>query len=175
MANSVVLPLKAARKLGEKIVTELAPFCAPGYCVLAGSVRRGKERVGDIDLVCIPTDRDGLRRRVMQAASHEMCSGEQVFRVLLKTGVQLDIYYAHAAGSDLVDAWPSNWGTVLLCRTGSAAHNVVLCQRAETLGMKWEPHKGLFARDGECLASETEQDIFKALKMAYLAPEKREA
>ena len=166
------LPYERARAYAEKIVDELGQYCS--RIVVAGSIRRKRPICHDIDIVCIPSDRAALRARVLQSAQLEQCCGEQVFRVTLKSGVQLDIYFAHADESDMFKVVaPCNWGTLLLCRTGSKEHNIKLVQRAAGLGYRWEPHKGVFNGAGDCLASATEEDVFKVLEMEFVEPEER--
>ena len=167
------LPLARARTYAEKIVRELTPYCS--RIQVAGSIRRGRPTCHDIDLVCIPSDLAGLRARVQAAAQQELCCGEQVFRTVLKTGVQLDVYFAHSGAGDLLRKEPSNWGTLLLCRTGSKEHNIRLARKAAQLGMRWEPHRGVVAGpDLDVIASETEADVFRALKMDFVEPERRD-
>lgn len=52
--STLRLPLARAANLAERIVNDLAPVCEPGFCVVAGSVRRRRPEVGDIELVVIP-------------------------------------------------------------------------------------------------------------------------
>jgi DNA polymerase/3'-5' exonuclease PolX len=69
---------------------------------------------------------------------------------------------------------PTNWGSVLLCRTGSVRHNLWLIKAAEHLGLKWKPHDGVLDAAGNIIASATEADIFAALHTDFVAPERRE-
>jgi hypothetical protein len=111
----------------------------------------------------------------MRAAARKHVCGEQVFRVELKSGVMLDIYFAHDDRSDLFRVvQPCNWGTLLLCRTGSKEHNIALCRRAAQLGLKWDPHNGVFNGAGDCIAAATEEAVFSALQLEYLPPNRRE-
>jgi DNA polymerase (family 10) len=151
-------------------MAELAPFCT--RMEIAGSIRRRKDSIGDIDLVVIPSDVRGLRRRATERAT-ELCAGEHVFRIETQAGVQVDIYFAHLGKPDLFRPMPSNWGTVLLCRTGSREHNIKLCNQAAKLGLKWDPSYGLFNEFGDCVAADTEEAIFAALQMDYVRPEDR--
>jgi len=167
----ITLPLKKAQSYAAKIVAELQPFCR--RIEIAGSIRRKRPECHDIDIVCIPSDVPGLKRRAMEKA-HEVCSGEQVFRVETIVGIQIDIYFAHLGKPDLFRPLPSNWGTLMVCRTGSAQHNIKLCQQAAKLGLKWDPHHGVFDAGGECVAAATEEEVFAALQLNYVAPEKRE-
>ena len=167
----ITLPLKKAQSYADKIVAELRPYCS--RIEIAGSIRRQRPQCHDIDIVCIPTDVPGLKKRTLAKATG-ICCGEQVFRVETIVGIQIDIYFAHAGKADFYRPLPSNWGTLLLCRTGSAQHNIKLCQQAAKLDLKWDPHHGVFDTGGECLAAATEEDVFYALKMDFVPPECRE-
>ena len=66
-----------------------------------------------------------------------------------------------------------NFGCLLLSRTGSVWHNIALCNRATRLGMHWNPYQGIY-RDGVCIASATEEDIYAALELDFIPPTARE-
>ena len=167
----ITLPLKKAQSYAEKIVAELQPYCS--RIEIAGSIRRKRPECHDIDIVCIPTDVPGLKKRTLAKAC-ELCCGEQVFRVQTVVGIQIDIYFAHNGKADLFRPLPSNWGTLMVCRTGSAQHNIKLCQQAAKLDLKWDPHHGVFNKAGDCIGAATEEEVFAALETFYLAPERRE-
>ena len=92
---------------------------------------------------------------------------------MLRNGFQLDLWFAHNGGGDLFAPEPSNFGVLLLARTGSAMHNVWIAQEAQARGLHFNPHKGVLKR-GAIVASVEEADIFRALKLDYIAPERRE-
>lgn len=171
--------LEQAERIAQTMVEELAPFCV--RIEIAGSIRRRRAEVGDIDLVCIPkglTGRAGILARCNRAPNGRMVKeGEQyvVFEYQLPAGfpLQLDLWFAHQGGSDMFNPDPSNWGMLLLARTGSAMHNVWLAQRAKERGLRFNPHRGILKGDA-VLASETEQQIFTALGCSYIQPERRE-
>lgn len=165
------IPLRVARKYGEKILEQIMPYCEKG--ALAGSVRRGVEFCNDIDLVVIPRDWEGLKLRCLQHCS-PITRGDAVFSFELANSVQVDIFTARPERKELFEVTPSTWGSVLLCRTGSKAHNIHLCNVAAAKGWKWHTSVGLFNARGELLASETEEDIFKALGLGYIEPERRQ-
>src|SRR3990167_4338452 len=137
------MTLKFALALADKIGAGLTPFCA--RLAIAGSIRRARPNANDIDLVVIPAPGQtaALRERVTRHATL-VTDGPEILIVRLPNGVQLDVYFAHAGLHDLLTATPSNWGSVLLCRTGSKEHNIYLCQRARQLGLRWDPPRGLF-------------------------------
>jgi DNA polymerase/3'-5' exonuclease PolX len=165
--------LAAATRLAERIRDEIAPHC--DRIEIAGSIRRRRPECGDIDLVCLPkvggkaeiTERCG---RTAKLVKH----GTQYVVFELANGFQLDLWFAHAGAGDLFAREPSNWGALLLSRTGSAAHNIHLCNVAHSKGLHFNPHRGL-ERRGAVVASETEEAIFVALSLDFIAPEAREA
>lgn len=168
------MPLKVARKYAAAICREIEPYCYEGRVEIAGSIRRGREWCNDIDIVCMPKDLQGLRIRATQKA-RPIAGGDGLFSVEMPNGVQVDFFFTRPETRDLAGVQPTNWGSVLVCRTGSKEHNVHLCSTAQDLGLHWNPQRGVMSADRqEVLASETEQDIFKALGLAYIAPERRE-
>jgi DNA polymerase/3'-5' exonuclease PolX len=94
--------------------------------------------------------------------------------------LQLDIFIATPTTTDLFTTTPTNWGSLLLCRTGSREHNVWICERALSMGLKWNPYRGLLGpskQDGPLdtiIASATEQDILSALGLEWIPPVMRE-
>jgi len=166
------LTLDKARALAERIRDELAPMCA--RIDIAGSIRRARPVCGDIDIVCLPhaNQRDAIITRCTRQGTL-VKQGQQYVMIELRGGVQLDLWFAHRAGDDLFEPEPNNYGILLLSRTGSAAHNVFLASRAKSLGLHFHPHQGVTSR-GRIVASVEESDIFRALNLPFIEPEKRE-
>lgn len=175
------LNLHTAEHLAKTIVEVLAPLCT--RIEIAGSIRRRCPWVNDIDLVLIPRDPTELRARVLRKAS-PIQDGPLNLLVRLANGVQLDIFMAHDGRRDLISSTPSNFGSLLLCRTGSKEHNIKLATRALSLGLKWKIYEGIFAptpnrnpnlnpSSEELIASATEHEIFTALQLDYIEPENR--
>lgn len=166
------LSLSTASKIAEKIVSELAPFC--DQIAIAGSIRRRRSMVNDVDLVCLSKagQSAALRARIL-ANTEPISDGVQVILTRLANGVQLDVWLAAPGKKDLFEETPTNYGSLLLCRTGSKEHNIWLCERAKRLGFRWNPHFGVF-NNGRLLASATEQSIFDVLQLDFVPPEKRE-
>jgi DNA polymerase (family 10) len=163
------MKLATAQHLATRIVEELQPYCFK--IETAGSIRRGLAEVNDIDLVLIPSNPSALRDRVLRYAT-PIQDGPLNLLVRLQNGVQLDIFMAHGETRDLLEAKPTNWGSLLLCRTGSKEHNIKLAQRASRLGLQWKVYEGIF-RGRELIASATEEEIFKALELPYIEPKDR--
>lgn len=196
------MKLHLATTLAERIQRELAPFCHK--CEIAGSIRRARPEVNDIDLVIVPKagQERALRDRI-KAKTRVITDGRQTLIVSLsmprprttmdlqgwQSEFQLDVWFAHGGKDDLLDPQPSNFGSLLLCRTGSKEHNIKICQRAKSMDMKWNPQVGLFAGGvwvthpeiedeyvgGKLIASESEEQIFSALGLNWISPAFREA
>jgi len=169
------MKLHDAIKLAERIKGVLAPFCE--RIEIAGSIRRARPHVNDIDLVVLPKDETGLRATLRKCPV--VTDGKQMMVVKSREGIQIDVWFAHNGTGDMFAQEPSNWGSLLLCRTGSKEHNVHLCQLAQKLGLKWETSRGLVkTEDGgqrtEVIASLTEEEIFRALGMEFVPPAMRE-
>jgi DNA polymerase (family 10) len=171
------MQLVRAKKLAEAIREHLAPMC--DKIVVAGSIRRARPHVGDIDLVILPKPglKDAIKVRCL-VKGIPVTDGEQnaIYRLRLsdQTEVQLDIFFARPASADLLDTTPGNFGSLLLCRTGSKEHNIFMVEHAKRMGLVWNPYRGVFDGAGKCLASESEEEIFKALDLPFIEPERRE-
>lgn len=185
-----LMKLHPAMTLAERIQWALGPLCQK--CEIAGSIRRARPEVNDIDLVILP--RAGQIEQI-KARCRQRCrvirDGDQNFIVAIRqpdhSEFQLDIFFAHGGKADLLEPQPGNFGSLLLCRTGSKEHNIQIAQRAKAQDMKWNPYQGLLAggswefdgqdsvyRGGKIIASETEEQIFEALGMKWIAPAYRE-
>lgn len=152
------MKLEEAKRLAERFVSEIAPFCETIRIV--GSIRRRKNEIRDIDLVLIVSDGLGFTTKLRQVSSKFLIAGSQQKRVIYE-GEQFDIYIAS----------PETYEPLVLIRTGSAAHNIKLSMLARKKGMKLT-HKGL-VKDGKVFAS-TEKEIFEALDLPYAEPNERE-
>ena len=162
-----------AYKIADRIKAELAPFCE--RIEIAGSIRRGRAEVNDVDFVILP--KPG-QMAAIKARCEKKCAvvkdGEQNYIVRLPTGFQVDIFFARPAVKDLLQTVPGNWGTLLLCRTGSTAHNIFLVAHAKSRGFTWNPYKGVLDGEGFVIASESEEEIFDMLALAWVPPAERE-
>lgn len=180
------MKLEPARHFAELIKGILAPFCEK--IETAGSIRRQRENVNDIDFVLLPKygQTMALRERCKQRC-RVVKDGPQNYIVAMPISaaqretlgmegweVQIDIFIAHPGKRDLLQSVPSNFGSLLLCRTGSTAHNIWLVERAKANCMLWKPYEGVFDPEGYCVAAETEGEIFKMIGVDWIEPERRE-
>ena len=169
------IPLDRAEKVASQLICKLERHCE--RIMVAGSIRRCVDTVGDIDLVVLPRDRDAFIHRVVyrQAPGKKIHShGPQNISLQLSGNIPVQIFMARPSRKDLFDTLPNNWGSLLLCRTGSKEHNVRIARRAQELGLKWDPYTGIIDPvEGTILAAETEESIYQTLELDYLQPENR--
>jgi DNA polymerase (family 10) len=182
-------PLGEARRYAEHIQRELASLCE--RIDIAGSIRRGRPEVHDLDLVLLlkPGKRAELEARVKRSANTRVTkNGPQIIGLILHNGMQVELYIATEAEDTLLGRIPTNYGMRLLAMTGSKAHNIKLAQWAKDNGFHFHPYRGLMQggkyvpaegggeeyEGGYVCAGETEQEIFDALGLAFVPPENRE-
>ena len=154
------MELDQAQKIADEVVKRLSPFCK--RIEVAGSIRRKKPLVRDIDLIIILSDPWNLHQAIMSLGqvTHQ---GGKIQRVLFN-GIQIDIYFATT----------ETWATLLLIRTGSKENNIRLCTHAKNMGWHLSASgDGLFDKSGNRIAGDTEESIFKALGLPYQNPEDR--
>ncbi len=160
------MELVKAEAIAEEVKTKLQPFC--DRIEIAGSIRRRRPFVHDIDLVCIPANQ-GQFYFALKSLGTLTLGGQKLMRCQLPT-IVLDVYIAT----------PETWATLLLIRTGSKAHNIRLCMRAKSYlsGTLKADGAGLFKPSScetmERVAGDTEESIFEALGLPYKRPEERE-
>ncbi len=154
--------------LARWLVSHLSAIQGVQQVQFAGSLRRGKETIGDLDLLVAAQADDA--QRLMQSfvalfPSDVTLIGMGDTKCSLRTSDGLQV--------DLRIVPPASYGAALLYFTGSKEHNVQMRQRAIDRGYKLNEY-GLFK--GEALiAGGSENDIFKALGLTYIPPELREA
>ncbi len=133
---------------------------------VAGSLRRGKETVGDIDILVGDDEPAGIMDAFVsyQEVDDILMKGPTKSSVRLKDGLQVDVR--------AVDT--KSWGAALCYFTGSKEHNVTMRSMAVSMGLKLNEY-GLFTRDNEKkVAGETEEEVYKAIGLSYVEPELRE-
>ena len=168
------IELARARKWAEKIKEELTPYCA--RIEIVGSIRREREYVGDLDFVVLPAagNTQLVKERCSKNAAEIRLNGEQNF-VFVVGDIQIDIFFARATVLELFGSQPGNWGTLMLSRTGSKQFNVWLASQAKARGMHWDPYNGVWGTDGRMIPCEdSEQDVFKAIGVEWVEPNRRE-
>ncbi|HUS37323.1 MAG TPA: hypothetical protein VM680_18395 [Verrucomicrobiae bacterium] len=164
------IPLQKAERWANQVADALRPYCH--RLEIAGSIRRRKPFCGDIDIVVEPADLEQLRARIIDG-KEVVQNGNQNIHVRLANDLEIQVFMARPASRDMFEEIPSNWGSLLLLRTGSKEHNIFLAQTARANMLEWKVYEGLF-KDGKLIASDSEEAIFKALYLDYVPPQKRE-
>ena len=132
--------------------------------MIAGSIRRRRETVGDADLLVIAKSAPPVMEFVarMPEVVRTVAVGDTKISVKLATGIQLDVRVVPRA----------SFGAALHYFTGSKSHNVVMRQIAIRKQLKLNEY-GLF-RGETAIAGATEEEVFAALDLPYIPPELRE-
>jgi DNA polymerase (family 10) len=164
--------LDAAELQAESIAKHLRAFPGVEKVTPAGSLRRGRETVGDLDiLVTGKACRDDEQRQklidhliTLPALMEVIARGENKVSFRLRGGMQVDVRFLA----------PESFGAAMQYFTGSKAHNVALRQRA--LKHKYTLSEySLATLEGEKpVAGRTEEEIYAKLELAYIPPEMRE-
>ena len=156
------MELEKAKQISNEVLEKIGPYIDKGE--MAGSVRRQKQEVHDIDLVIEPK-KDFMAmtniKKVLKSYGMFKVDGEKMIRVRSEDNVQIDVYIAHG-----------NYEPLLLIRTGSLEHNKKLCIKANILNLSLTA-KGLINKDTGMVIATTEKDIFRELGFGYKESEER--
>jgi len=152
----------------RKIEERLRDVRGVSKVTVAGSVRRRKETVGDVDILAIATDSTRIMDRFVAMP--------EVVRIVAKGTTKSAVKLVSGLDVDLRVVPPESYGAALNYFTGSKDHNVALRQIAITKGWKlneyglWRMTKG----NERMVAGKTEEEIYEKLGMDYVEPELRE-
>lgn len=184
--SSERLPLGVATAIAEALANHLHP--AATEVALAGSLRRGRDTLGDIDLLAASTDPEAVVQRFVTAPGVLAVLAQGPTRASVRVRVPEVARgkrrsAAREIQADLRVVEPESWGAALLYFTGSKDHGVALRKRALKAGSTLNEY-GLFPNDDHDtppqergippLAARTEADIYKALNLPWIPPEIRE-
>lgn len=180
-------PNAVGMKVAAELCAALKPVCE--RLIVAGSLRRRKPTVGDVEILYIG------KTEVRQDPADMFASitanlADEVISELEKSGVlerrknvngsemygsknKLMRHRASGLPVDLFAATPENWWNYLVCRTGPADSNTRICMAAQDRGWKWNPYGAGFSRDGETRAMESEDEVFAFVGLPYAQPDER--
>ncbi|HWP59336.1 MAG TPA: DNA polymerase/3'-5' exonuclease PolX [Candidatus Acidoferrales bacterium] len=163
-AGSGRFPLGTVLPVIEGIVDRLRRVPSVGRVVVAGSIRRRKETVGDADILATSSDPDKVMAAFasLPEVMHVHGRGKTKTMVKLKNGMDVDLRVVPE----------ESFGAALNYFTGSKDHNVALRRIAQEKGLKLNEY-GLF-RGERSIAGKTEEEIYRALGLPYIEPELRE-
>ena len=158
-----------AVRVGNEILKEVIALPGIKNAALAGSLRRKKETIGDIDIVAT-ADRKDWKKIVnkfisLPFAGRVLAGGETRASILLKkSNTQVDVRLVHA----------HEFGSALLYFTGSKEHNIALRTWAKSKGWKLNEYGVFDAETNKWLAGTTEEEIYRLFGLQYIPPELRE-
>jgi DNA polymerase (family X) len=164
--------IDAAEVEAKKLTDYLASF--PGFDRItpAGSLRRGRETVGDLDILvtgaacCSEAERQKAVQYVAQypPLMSVIAQGDNKISFHVRNGMQVDVRLLP----------PDSFGAAMQYFTGSKAHNVALRQRALKLGYTLNEYSLADLKTGQPVAGKTEEEIYAKLNLDYIPPELRE-
>ncbi|MER7705394.1 DNA polymerase/3'-5' exonuclease PolX [Kitasatospora sp. NPDC097605] len=158
--------LDAATALADQLVAALREVPGCTRCAYAGSLRRMRETVGDIDVLATAEDSAPLMTALTELpyVAEVIGTGPTKTSVRTTDGVQVDLRVVPE----------EDWGAALVYFTGSKAHNIKLRTRAVRAGLKLSEY-GLFeAESGAKIVSAGEDEVYAALGLPWIAPPLRE-
>jgi DNA polymerase (family 10) len=167
-------PIGVARPLALSLQEGLEQSLPPGTIqriVVGGSLRRWKETIGDIDMLCISSQPEVVMAafRSLPQVTEVVGSGDTKTSVVLGNGLQVDLRVVE----------PQNWGAAVQYFTGNKEHNVAMREIAIKQGWSLNEY-GLTATGdgsaptGEMRYFEEEPDLYAFLGLAWMPPEMRE-
>mgnify|MGYP003619576969 CR=1 FL=1 len=174
MSTSIKKSFAVVRPVAERLVAALGPYCR--RVEIAGSLRRQRDMVGDIEIVAIP-------RRPTDLFSQEMDGPTLLDRFLDEQGVPFgkrgQKFQQFRYGRYSVDLFlptVDTWGSVFTIRTGSAEFTKWLVTSRAAGGACPDEvnfHGGRLYAHGRLLATPEESDVFNAVGLAYVPPAER--
>ena len=161
-------PYLEALKIAQNVLARLAPHCE--RIEIAGSIRRQKEDVGDIEIVAIPKPfmiglfENGIASVVnkWQKVKGDLEKNCKYTQRILPEGIKLDLFFAEKG----------NWGNTFATRTGSAEYSrYILAGTWSSMG--YHSENGYLHKDGVRIDVPEEKDLFDMLKIPYIEPKDR--
>ena len=164
--------IDAAEVQAGKIMDHLHDYPGVERITPAGSLRRGRETVGDLDILvtgkacCDDAERQTLIEHIIKLPGlmEIIAQGDNKVSFRLRGGMQVDVRLLA----------PESFGAAMQYFTGSKAHNVALRQRALKMGYTLSEYSLAKLDTAEPVAGRTEEEIYAKLNLAYIPPELRE-
>jgi len=166
--------LDVAEETAERLVAYILKFGKPIEQITpAGSLRRGKETIGDLDLLVTLTNGKNTPKAIESISQHilkfpeidqTLAQGENKVSFVLKSGLQVDVRLLEK----------QSFGAALLYFTGSKEHNVTLRGRANKMDLTLNEYALATLKGEKPVARATEEEIYAKLGLDYIPPELRE-
>ncbi|MBI1892735.1 MAG: DNA polymerase III, partial [Candidatus Rokubacteria bacterium] len=165
-AGQARMPLGKALPLAQALIHALNALPEVREIEVAGSIRRMKDTVGDIDLLVTSTRSALVMERfvALPAVAQVLMRGETKSSIRHREGIQVDLR--------VVD--PEAFGAALQYFTGSQAHNIRLRELASRKGLKISEYGVFNEKTGKRIAGKTEEEVYRAVGLPWIPPELRE-
>jgi len=160
------MTLGVALPLANEILDQLSKLPEVKRINTAGSIRRRKETIGDIDILTISSN----SKKVMNT----FINLPQVERVLVSGETKSSIITYDDIHVDLRVVEPESYGSALAYFTGSKAHNIRIREIAMKKGLKINEYGVFDEKNNKKIAGENEEDIYQVLDLPFIVPELRE-
>jgi len=160
------MTLGVALPLANEILDQLNKLPEVKRINTAGSIRRRKETIGDIDILTISSD----SKKVMDT----FINLPQVERVLVSGETKSSVITFDGIHVDLRVVKPESYGSALAYFTGSKAHNIRIREIAMKEGLKINEYGVFDEKANKKIAGESEEDIYQVLDLPFIVPELRE-
>lgn len=161
--------LPSALAVAEQIVKLMEESGLCDDVAIAGSLRRRKESIGDIDIL--------VTGKKVEKIMDVFCGFELVDRILARGPTRSSVHLSIGLNSDLRVVDKNAFGAALLYFTGSKEHNIHVRRIGNELGYtinEYGIYKGTAEDKGKLMASRTEEDVYKIVGLPYIVPELRE-
>jgi len=174
ISGRFVIP--TAEHEAEKLIAYIQRYGKPGKPIRsitpAGSLRRWKETIGDLDLLLTyapetkPEELEAIKEHILGYGELEqvLARGENKVSFRVAKGLQVDVRLLQ----------PENYGAALIYFTGSKEHNVSLRGRAIKMGYTLNEYALATLKDERRVAGSTEEEVYAKLKLDFIPPELRE-
>jgi DNA polymerase (family 10) len=158
------IKLKAAEEVADELVAHLKRCAGVKQVAVAGSYRRRRETVGDLDILATATRGSPVIEHFTryEGVAEVMSAGGTRSTVRLRTGLQIDLRVVPDVA----------YGAALHYFTGSKAHNIAVRKLGVRRGLKINEY-GVFRGDRR-IAGKTEEEVFASVGLPYIPPELRE-
>lgn len=159
-------PIRQVLPVAERLIADLLALESVERATYAGSLRRFRDTIGDVDILVSTIDpASAMDRLTAHDVAHDVIGrGPTKCSIVTHDGLQVDLRALA----------PESFGAALLYFTGSKAHNIVLRQRAIDRGLKLSEYALEDAESGERVAGTTEEEVYDALGLDWITPELRE-
>ncbi len=172
-----MMELEKAKAIAEKLKGLLGFSCE--RIVIAGSIRRQKPEVHDIELLCIPRVVDGVDRldREIGSLFVQAILGYRLNKLGRRAygkWNKLLVHLESGIGVDVFSTTEDRWPVALFVRTGGKKTNKLIASRALARGLMFRAYgRGFIRADGSEIICRSEADVFRAVGLRYLSPEER--